>query len=218
MKPVSADSRTVVVVIHGLWMTGHEFGLLRRRVSRCGFTVRQFHYATVRKGYSENSQKLATFLQTIDADRVHFVCHSLGCLLLRHAVNNHHDARYGNTVMLGPPNQGSYVADQLCKRAWGRFILGHSVANGLDGRIPPWPDHLPLGVIAGNLAMGAGRIFPGLPLPNDGTVAVRETMLANTTSHKALPISHTGMLFSKAAIREICHFLHHRQFTPDQNP
>ncbi len=206
-------ARATVVVIHGLWMTGYEFGLMRWRIARCGFAVRQFHYRTVRQGYSENVRELAEFLGTIDADRIHFVCHSLGALLLRHFFNQCHEPRTGNTVFLGPPNRGSYVADRLCTRRWGRFILGKSVAGGLDGQAPLWPDDLPVGVIAGNLPVGAGRIFRGLPQPNDGSVAVGETLLSNLTDHRVLAVSHTGMVFSANVVREMCHFLHHGRFT-----
>jgi hypothetical protein len=53
---------------------------------------------------------------------------------------------------------------------------------------------------------------PGIPRPNDGTVAVSETMLDGMTDHVTLPVSHFGMLLSSAVARQTVNFLRHGRF------
>lgn len=70
-----------------------------------------------------------------------------------------------------------------------------------------------IGVIAGDRAVGLGRFFAQFSEPNDGTVAVRETALDAATDRIVLPVSHTGMLLSRAVARETAHFLRYGCFS-----
>lgn len=201
-----------VIFVHGLWMTGLDLTFLRRQVAQAGYTVKQFHYHTVIRGFDENSSKLRDYIDTIDADRVHFVGHSMAGLVLRHLFADFDLTRTGKVVLLGTPNQGSYVASRLGQYAAGRLILGKSIQAGLLGGAPLWNSTIPLGIIAGKTPLGAGRLFSGLAKPNDGTVAVAETRLEGMSDHAVLPVSHTSMLFSPLVGRYIIHFLKHGRF------
>lgn len=201
-----------VVFVHGLWMHALVLKMLGRFVARAGFQVRYFSYRSVMLGFPENSLKLSNYIDKIDASRIHFVGHSMAGQLLRHYLARFRPPNIGKVVMLGPPNQGSYVAAQLNKTFLGRLLLGKSVQQGLLGGAPDWPADIPLGVLAGNLAIGAGRIFPGLAKPNDGTVAVAETVLDGMQAHRVLPVSHTSMLFSSQVASCIVYFLEQGQF------
>lgn len=65
-----------------------------------------------------------------------------------------------------------------------------------------------IGVIAGRMSVGAGRIVaPELPGPNDGAVRVDETRLPAMRDHIVLNVSHSGMLVSRAVARQVCAFL-----------
>ena len=50
------------------------------------------------------------------AEKIYFVTHSLGGILVRQFLQNNGMDNIGHTVMLGPPYQGSEVVDRL-----GRF-------------------------------------------------------------------------------------------------
>jgi hypothetical protein len=65
-----------------------------------------------------------------------------------------------------------------------------------------------VGVIAGSRPFGLGRIVvPGLPAPSDGVVSAAETRLPAMRDHIVLNVSHSGMLISRAVMRQICAFL-----------
>jgi hypothetical protein len=70
-----------------------------------------------------------------------------------------------------------------------------------------------VGIIAGDLPVGLGRLTTGVPSPNDGTVAVEETRLDGITAHMTLPVSHTSMLMSSEIARETQYFLENGCFS-----
>src|ERR1700679_4124841 len=70
---------TMVVYVHGLWLTGIEGGILRRRLAKTlSVETRVFSYASVRLGLAANAQALAKFLGDLRTDTLHLVGHSLG--------------------------------------------------------------------------------------------------------------------------------------------
>lgn len=79
--------------------------------------------------------------------------------------------------------------------------------------MPPWDGARELGVIAGTRPLGVGRLAPGLGRPNDGTVAVAETKLVGMTDYAELPVTHTWLLYSRPAARQVCAFLATGRFT-----
>jgi len=201
-----------VVLVHGLWMTGIDMALLRRRLRQCGFRTIQFSYPTVRCNIVQNAARLQRFVNQIDAVVIHFVGHSLGGLVVRQYFHDFPEQRPGRIVTLGTPHNGSLVAQQFNRSSIGRMILGHSLDRGLLGDIPPWKDGWEIGVIAGNLGIGVGQVIPGLPKPNDGTVAVAETFFNGMTDYIEVHTSHTALLFSSEAARQTRSFLKNGHF------
>ncbi len=62
-------------------------------------------------------------------------------------------------------------------------------------------------------SIGLGRVVaPDLPRPNDGAVTVAETRLAAACDRIELPVSHTGMLFSRRVARQVGAFLRDGRF------
>lgn len=108
--------------------------------------------------------------------------------------------------MLGTPNQTSRAAAILQDWPGGHWLLGNSLQQGLLGPLPAWNPVIQLGVIAGDMRFGMGMIIPGIPEPNDGTVAVKETRLEGMQDHIVVHASHFGLLLSEIA------WLHCRQF------
>jgi pimeloyl-ACP methyl ester carboxylesterase len=96
-------------------MTGLDMFLLRSRLQDAGYDVYQFSYPSLKQSPRENAADLQEFLQNVPGETVHFVCHSLGGLVIRHLLHDYPDLRPGRVVTLGTPHQPSSAALQLEK-------------------------------------------------------------------------------------------------------
>jgi len=181
--------------------------LLRKRLKKCGFRPVQFSYPTVRCNLEDNAARLQRYVKQLDADTVHFVAHSLGGLLLRQFFHDYPDQRPGRVVTLGTPHTGSQVAIRMGNNPFGKFLLGKSFLHGLQGGVPAWRGERELAVFAGRVSVGVGRLIQQLPKPNDGTVAVQETLLPGMTKHQVSDTTHMGLLFSSEVAKAVCEFL-----------
>ena len=201
-----------VVLVHGLWMRGPDMLLLRYRMRRCGFVTYQFSYPTTRCTVDEAAQLLQRFIAKIPESTLDFIAHSLGGLVVQRLFSNHSDQRPGRVVTLGTPYQGSAAAHGLARFRTGRFMLGNSYLHGLADHSRRWTAANPLGVIAGDLSIGGGRIFAGLTSANDGTVGVDEARIPGATEQRVVHVSHMGLLVSPQVARLACAFLHSGTF------
>jgi pimeloyl-ACP methyl ester carboxylesterase len=202
--------KTAAIFVHGLWLNGAEFSLLRRRLTRAhGFTTHRFSYPTVRGSMDDAVRNLARFVQRIDADHVHFVGHSFGGLVLCRYFQRHPCERPGRVVILGSPLTGSKSARTVARNRLMRRMIGPLVNAELVQDTEPraWACQNELGIIAGTRAMGLGRLFTRFDEEFDGTVAVSETRLPGLKAHRALPVSHMGMLIDAGVARQVGSFL-----------
>jgi pimeloyl-ACP methyl ester carboxylesterase len=196
-----------VVLVHGLYMHGLAMAPLKHMLGRCGFRCRAFSYPSLRKGTSENADRLARFLRSIDAPVVNFVCHSLGGLVVRTMLLRSSWDRPGRVLTLGTPHLGCHVAKRLGSNPATAWMVGHSLDHGLDGDVAAWPKGREVATIAGDKAVGVGRLVPGLAKPNDGTVALAETNLGPDYPRAVLPVSHSSMLLSSKVGDYACAYL-----------
>jgi pimeloyl-ACP methyl ester carboxylesterase len=201
--------REAVVLVHGIWMSGLEMGLLRRRVAACGYAVHAFRYSSLTATPADNARRLAAFLDALDADVIHLVAHSLGGLVLCHLFQDFPDRRPGRVLMLGVPLRGSELARKLDRFGWSRWLLGQARVNGLLGDGPGWPRSRPLAMIAGDRGvLGMGLLVLGrITRPHDGTVALVETDVPAVTEHLTVPYGHFAMLFARPVAEAVCRYL-----------
>lgn len=204
--------KETVVLVHGIYMNGLDMFILRQRLKQAGYSTHQFSYHSLRSTPAENAMDLHEYAEKIQTPVIHYVCHSLGGLVVRHLFSLYPDQKPGRIVTLGSPHTYSSAAKALQRFSPGKLLLGHSTRHGLDGEVPSMPEGRELGSIAGTLRMGLGLLLPGIPKPNDGTVAVSETKFEGMTDHIILPVSHFGMLLSRTVANQVIHFLRHGAF------
>lgn len=206
--------REAVVFVHGIWMTGAEMLILRRRLVQCGFECFNFRYQSLRRTPRENAVNLNKYLQTIQADVIHLVAHSLGGIVLLHLFDKYPQQKPGRVVMLGTPIRGSQVAQKMATTRWLEHFLGRATDRGLLGDAPRWQTERELGMIAGTEGFGIGKLIllGKLQEPNDGTVQLAATCSSGITDHVALPYSHHGMLFARPVATAVCRFLQSGKF------
>lgn len=206
-----------VILLHGLWMTGLETGVLERRLRTQGFATHRFRYPTVRRSPREAAASLAHFVDGIGASRVHFVGHSLGGIVLMHHFQDRAPLPDSRVVLLGSPVRGSEVARYAANKPLARFLLGRSLDSGglLDGLPEAWQWDASLGVVAGTRnTLGFGKVWAGINSPGDGTVSLEETHIEGAADRVELPVSHLAMLVNRGVAAQVSHFISHARFSP----
>jgi pimeloyl-ACP methyl ester carboxylesterase len=202
---------TVVVYVHGLWLTGIEGGLLRKRLAKnLSAETRAFSYASVTSSITANAQAFARYLSELRADTLHLVGHSLGGLVILKLFESGEGAQLppGRIVLLGSPLNGSRAAQNLARLPFGKKILGRGVHEELlSQRARRWNGQRELGVIAGSLSLGLGRLVGVRGTASDGTILVDETRLSGMSQHLVLKVSHTGLPFSATVAKQTAAFL-----------
>ena len=204
-----------VVLVHGLWMNGLEFGVLRNRLlSGHGFDVHVFSYPSLHGDAAAICRELAEFSARAGQGRpVHLVGHSLGGAFVYRTLTGCAASLGGNAVVMGSPLNGSRAAVAASRYAAIRPLLGPHVLNELAAAPPRrWDGPGALGSIAGSRRIGTGQFFAHFDEDNDGTVAVSETIIPGLADHVVLPHSHIGMLFAEDVAREVAHFLREARF------
>ena len=151
-------------------------------------------------------------------ERIHFVTHSMGGILVRYYLAHRAIPNLGRVVMLAPPNNGSEVVDNVGN------VPGFGLVNGPAGKqLGTGPDSIPsqlgpvtnpVGIIAGTRTINP-ILSQYLPNPDDGKVSVSSTKVDGMADFLALPVSHPFIMRDKEAIRQAIAFIETGAFIHD---
>ena len=190
-----------VVLVPGLWNPSGVLWPLASRLRRSGYAPHLFSYRS-RASYEANVERLARFVRdTLDGSAAHFVGHSLGGVLVLDMLNRHPDIRVASALLIGSPARGSLAGRWLGRERLGRWMMG-GAAQRWEAHDARWTRDAPLGVLAGSVPVGMGRMLGvGLPGVNDGVVCFEETAVEGMAARKLLPQPHSWMPISPSVGR-----------------
>jgi len=204
----------IAVIVHGLWMTGHEMHLVRRRLRRAGYRTYRFSYSSVSKPLEWNVNRLLSFIRQLPEGELNLVGHSFGGVMIQQLLNRHPGLCTGRVVAMGSPFNGCWTARRFAGFPLPGFTVGKSITQVMEPHAARLKADVEFGVIAGDVPFGIARFVGGIPGPNDGTVGVDETRLAGISDHVVQHVNHFGMLTAKGSLRQVVHFLDHGKFAP----
>ena len=148
-------------------------------------------------------------------DRIHFVTHSLGGILVRYYLIRHELPGLGRVVMLSPPNQGTEVVDKLKNVPGIRWFNGPAFEQlgtddaGIAAQLPPVDYEV--GVIAGDRTLNFinSMLIPG---KDDGKVSVERAQVAGMVDFLITHHTHPLIMKAKDVTKQTVYFLKNGQF------
>jgi len=209
------SQKEAVVILPGIWLPYWFMYCLRNRIRKAGYDAHVFRYHSIIHTLEQNSTRLNAFLKDIDADVIHLVSQSLGGIVIRAMFHYFPEQKQGRIVTFVPPHLGTCTGAFFGRFWLGRLLVGKGIMQLVRGGTRAWKTPLrEIGVIAGEkrFGLGFGFLVLGLPKPNDGVVAVIETMLPGIADHIIVRTSHTPSVWSKAVAEKTITFLQTGKF------
>ncbi|NRA37085.1 MAG: hypothetical protein HRU15_03005 [Planctomycetes bacterium] len=212
-------SRTdVVVLLHGIIRSKDSLQKIEDHFTAQGVEVININYASCKRTLAESAKNIHyLFNQRSDIQRISFVTHSMGGLLLRELMRDEQQAWrqrciLDSAVLIFPPNQGAHKANIWHDRWWYKCVLGpagQELRSDHAQELPQLP--MKVGIIAGcaENEKGRSRIIPG---DDDGTVGIEETRLSCAQDYAYHKVGHTFGANDPAVIRNIDYFFQYGKF------
>lgn len=210
---VTPAGRHLVILVHGMGRSTVLFHDMQSALRAAGYEAVAISYPSLTRDIAGHAGQIEALLdEARDVDRVSFVTHSLGGLVVREVLSRQGPWRerltLGRVVMLAPPNQGSALAEALAPLPPYHWIGGPSAVEiAAGGPFANVPEEVEVAVIAGGT--GGWGFNPLLPGDDDGVVTVAETELAGGRDSLLVPALHTVIAAAPETIAATLNFLEH---------
>ena len=202
--PKTNDNGRTVILIHGLFLRGLGMYFIGRFLNRHGFEIRIYDYFTTRKKIAAHGFDFAKYIKKVHAEKpergLDIVTHSLGSIVTREALcllekENFNPVK--RVVMLAPPNRGSDAA----KKTVALIPLVGKLVKPLPELSSSKDSYVH------NVSVPLTTEIGVISAKYDNKVAEEYTHINGEKDHTVLPMTHSLIVFSRAAMRKILKFL-----------
>ena len=213
------STKEQVILLHGLSRTAKSMNKLEAYLEKKNFQVfnlsypsRKFKIEILSEMVWEQIQDLALPKST---NKIHFVTHSMGGILVRQMLKSHQLLGLGRVVMLSPPNRGSEIVDRLGRIPLFEMINGPAALQ-LGTHSQSFVSKLgkvefDLGVITGDRSINLylSSLIPG---EDDGKVSVKRARIEGMKDFFLCPVAHPFIMNDQTVLRQTEAFLLHGKF------
>ena len=212
--------RECVILLHGIVRTSRSMHKMEKSLTERGYKVKNWSYPSRKKPIDRLAEEAIP--QAIDAcddpsiQRISFVTHSMGGLLIRYYLAHNEIDRLGRVVMLSPPNNGSELVDIWSKWPgfdWINGPAGIQMGTGENSlALQLGPANFDVGIITGKNTTNPlfSILIPG---EDDGKVSVERARLEGMADFLVVPEAHSFIMRDSAVIEQSAYFLEHGQFS-----
>jgi len=221
---LTTQATECVITLHGMGRTSSSMKTLVKNLQKENYLVYNIDYPSRKQTIQELSETVVKqgmdYCAQQQAEHIYIITHSLGGLLVRYYFSIHSPEKLTRVVMLGPPNKGSQVADNL--QSWDFFKsingpAGQQLSTSAESFVNQLPAaNFDVGIIAGTKTFNPFLSLM-LPNPDDGKVTLENTKVDGMKDFIALPVTHTFMMKNKKVIKQVIHFLQNGQFDHEVN-
>jgi triacylglycerol lipase len=215
--PVNSATQEKVLLLHGLARTSGSMKIMEKSLSHAGYQILNIDYPSRKYDIPELAgivrKKIAS--KTNGAEKIHFVTHSMGGIILRYIQKNDPLPNIGRVVMLSPPNHGSEVVDSL-KNFWPFGLINGpagkqlgtdkmSISQSLG------PVNFETGIITGDRSINwiNSLIIPG---DDDGKVSIDSAKVDGMADFIVVHVSHPFIMKNEGVILKCISFLRNGHF------
>lgn len=181
---------------------------LEWRFQRLGYATRNWGYRSLRCSIDHHALDFENFLieleRTTEAASFHIVAHSMGCIITRCVLRNHHFEKLGRVIMLCPPNRGSHMARRLSTVLWRSIRTLDEITDRDDSFVNQLPasSGVQVGIVAAS---------------GDLVVDSEATRLDDAIDFAMVPGMHNAVLFKQSVVDLCANFLRAGRFKPSEH-
>ncbi len=206
-----------VVLLHGLARTGKSMKKIETRLLNQGYPVLNIDYPSRKHQIPELAKMVRKEVasKTAKTEKVHFVTHSMGGIVLRYIQKHDPLPNLGRVVMLSPPNHGSELVDLLGGLWVFEFIngpAGKQLGTGESGMCRRLGRvNFELGVITGDKSINWINSFI-IPGEDDGKVSIESAKVEGMADFLVVHRSHPFIMNDQDVIDQCLHFIKNGYF------
>ncbi len=224
-RDVSALADTTIVndyvfLLHGMARSSGSMEKIEEYLSEKGYSVFNEGYPSRKLSVEMIVDSIVVHqIRSLDLDegqKISFVTHSLGGIVVRYLLQEYPDLPVNRVVMLSPPNKGSELVDTFRKVPFlARNINGPAFfqlstdEDSFVNQLGPISNEC--GIIAGTKTWNAfySNIIPG---SDDGKVSVDSAKLEGMKDFLEVEANHTFIMKNEDVIEQTLHFIEYGEF------
>lgn len=224
VSKVKNNGNDYVIMLHGLWNSSSRMEDFEEYFLKKNYQVFNLDYPSTEFQIEKLDTKyLKPIIESVPlhtGQKIHFITHSMGGLLLRHYLTHNELPQLGRVVMISPPNHGSEWADILDNHPVIKSMVGPA-ANELKTRNNTFLNKLGavdyhLGIIAGDKSY-TDMTEEFLPGADDGMVPVSRMKVRGMKDFIILHDHHRGLTWNPDAMKQAEMFIKTGRFIHSEN-
>lgn len=207
-------SKETIVLVHGFFKSSSDMCYLERGLQKCGFETCSVDLPTTFGSFEDCIKSMRLQLSEYEKkDKLHYVAHSMGGLLVRAYLESYESSKTGNCVFIATPHKGTKLAAIAEKIPFysSTFKPIRSLLPNNGYKIRETKKESRLGVIAGSRDPGVlGRLF--LSGSNDGRVEVECAKSEDADEFLVVPYGHKDIHHQEVTLLNVIEFIQKGRF------